>query len=175
MIPEIINSESEALAQKQFIREGIIVFEKQLSEQEGVFFGDSDICPLKHTFSDGIYVREIFIPAGSYLVGKIHKHSHPNFLLSGTVDVVTEGNGKETLTGPLSMISSPGTKRALYAVTDIRWVTIHENPTNTQDLSKLEKIVIADSYEEYEKFIESKNDNKFIGFMKRIFKIGGSK
>ena len=48
------------------------------------------VCPLKHTFSDGIYVREITIPAGMFIVGKIHKHDHPNFLLKGKVVVVTE-------------------------------------------------------------------------------------
>jgi hypothetical protein len=147
------------------IRENIMTFESEIKKQEGAFVGDSEICPLKHTFSDGIYVREIFIPEGTYLVGKIHKHEHPNFLLSGTVDVVTEA-GSQRLTGPLSMISPAGTKRALYTITDCVWVTVHHNPTNTQDLSKLEEIVIADSYEVYEKF-----KNKQIPFYKRILNL----
>lgn len=153
-------------------REGVTEFEKHLSLQEEAFFGDSEYCPLKHSFSDGIYVREIAIPEGTYIVGKLHKHSHPNFLLSGTVDVVTEF-GKETLTGPLSMISEAGTKRALHAITPLVWITVHANPTNTQDLKELEKIVIADSYEEYESFIASKGQNKLIGFIKKLFKKGG--
>ena len=48
-----------------------------------------------------------------------------------------------------------GTKRALYAITDLVWTTIHHNPTNTQDLKKLEKIVIAKDYKEYDRFILS--------------------
>ena len=47
------------------------------------------------------------------------------------------------------------TKRELYAVTDLVWTTIHHNPTNTQDLDKIEDIVIAKNYEEYEKFLSS--------------------
>ena len=153
------------------LREEILAFEALIREQNEVFLGDSEICPLKHTFSDGIYVREIFIPKGTYLTGKIHKHEHPNFLMSGTVDVVTEA-GREQLTAPLSIISPPGTKRALYAVTDLVWITVHSNPTNTQDLEKLEKEVIADSYKAYTAFIENKHKPtllaRFINKLKRI-------
>ena len=59
------------------------------------------------------------------------------------------------------MISSPGTKRALIALTDLVWITIHHNPTNTRDLKEIEKIVIADSYEDYDKFVESKKKVSF--------------
>ena len=114
------------------------------------------VCPLKHTFSDGIYVREITIPAGMFIVGKIHKHDHPNFLLKGKVVVVTE-DGIEELEGPLSMISKAGTKRALYAETELVWTTIHANPTNTEDLKELEENIIAPTYLEYEKFKQLKN------------------
>jgi hypothetical protein len=92
--------------------------------------------------------------------------------LSGTVDVVTE-NGKERLVGPISMISPAGTKRALHSVTDVVWVTVHENPTNTRNLEELEKFVIADSYEEYEKFISEKSQPKFLGYIKKLLKKGG--
>ena len=113
------------------------------------------LCPLKHSFSDGIYVREITIPEGMFIVGKIHKHDHPNFLLKGKVIVVTE-DGMEELEGPLSMISKAGTKRALYAVTDLVWTTIHANPNNTEDLKELEENIIAPTYLEYEKFKQLK-------------------
>jgi hypothetical protein len=136
-----------------------MAFEDRLSEQKGAYFGDSVNCPLTHKFTDGIYIREIHIPAGTYIVGKIHKHSHPNFLMSGIVDVVTE-LGCERLEGPLSMISPPGTKRALRSITDLVWITVHHNPTNTQDLAELEKIVIAESYDEYFKFIEGAESKK---------------
>lgn len=163
----VINIES-GISLKKDIRENIMAFEDHIKTQENAFIGDSEICPLKHSFSPGIYVREILIPEGTYIVGKIHKHSHPNFLLSGVVEVVTEGSGKETLCGPLSMISPAGTKRALRAITDLKWVTVHSNPTNTQDLKELEAIVIADSYEEYEKFISYQNSNKLVRFINKF-------
>tara|TARA_R100000541_G_scaffold25943_1_gene35510 strand:- start:1841 stop:2311 length:471 start_codon:yes stop_codon:yes gene_type:complete len=140
-------------------KKGIIDLETTIKnlDHDGVIIGDSKTCPLKHSFSDGIYVREISIPAGMIIVGKIHKHDHPNFLLKGNVVVITEKDGIEELTGPCSMISKPGTKRALYAKTDLVWTTVHLNPTNTQDLVELEKEIIADSFEDYELFIELKN------------------
>jgi hypothetical protein len=154
--------ESVALKEDLTRREAIFYLEDVIKNTEGSVIGDNECCPLKHTFADGIYVREIRIPAGKCLTGKIHKHSHPNFLLSGIVDVFTEANGYERLEGPLSMISPPGTKRALITITDCIWVTVHLNPTNTQDLDELEEIVIAKDYDEYENF------RKKISFVKRL-------
>lgn len=143
------------------VREDIQLLEDSIKQAPNAFIGDSDLCPLKHSFCNGMYVREIFIPKGTLLTGKIHKHSHPNFLLKGTVNVITEGDGNQTLTGPLSIISSAGTKRALFAHTDLIWVTVHENPTNTQDLKELEQIIIAKDYAEYENHKRIK-EGKFV-------------
>ena len=133
-------------------------FLQNIDHPEFVVFNDKEstqICPLKHTFSDGIYVREITIPAGLFVVGKIHKHDHPNFLLSGEVIVVTE-DGIEELKGPLSIISKAGTKRALYSKTELVWITVHANPTNTECLKELEEHIIAPTYLDYEKFKQLK-------------------
>ena len=143
-------------ANEEVSRDSIMNFQNNLKNIEGVFEGDSLECPLKHSFSDNIYVREIAIPAGMVIVGKIHKHEHPNFLMKGKVEVVTE-EGTEIIEAPCSMISKAGTKRALYALTDLVWITVHHNPTNTQDLKELEEEVIAKDYEEYDKFISSKD------------------
>ncbi len=101
--------------------------------------------PLIHSFQDGIYTRSIFLPAGSILVGKLHKHSHPNSILQGCVTVVTEQGGVETLHAPCKMISPAATKRAIYVHTDTIWVVEHEvGPL--RDLDDIEDAVIAKSY-----------------------------
>ena len=119
------------LVKKDF-RTQIIELENKIInlDHKDVIKGDSKVCPLKHSFSDGIYVREITIPAGMVIIGKIHKHNHPNFLLKGEVVVITEEGGKEELKAPCSMISKPGTKRILYAKTELVWTTVHLNPKN---------------------------------------------
>lgn len=153
-------------------RDDILNFEEMIKRTENSFVGDSETCPLQHSFCDGIYVREIFIPAGVVLTGKIHKHAHPNFLMKGEVDVMTEFGGTEHLIAPVSMISKAGTKRVVRTFTDTVWITIHNNPTNTQDLSKLEKIVIADNYGDYEKFINNKSVFNRLGiFLRKHLKI----
>jgi hypothetical protein len=162
----------EGCSESEVVRNSIMDFESHLKSLEGSVLGDSDLCPLKHSFSDGIYVREIFIPAGVVLAGKIHKHDHPNFLMSGEVKVFTESGGLEILKGPMSMISKAGTKRVVETITDTVWVTVHLNPTNTQDLSELEKEVIADSYEDYERFISGKKNIfiKGINYIKKLLR-----
>lgn len=132
---------------KKSIREDIINLESKMKSIPGAFIGDNPLTPLKHSFADGIYVREIFIPKGTLIVGKIHKHSHPNFLMKGDVSVLTE-EGPRRLKAPLSMISPKGTKRVVYAHEDTVWITIHFNQGDTKDLNKIEKRIIVKSYNE---------------------------
>ena len=127
-------------------RQKIIAFEEALAALPGSTFGDSDRAPLEHFFANGIYCRKIFIPAGTMGTGKIHRHEHPNFLLSGRVTVFTEDHGSEVIEGPKFMMSKAGTKRALYAHTDTVWFTIHR--TDSTDLKVIEDEVIAKTYEE---------------------------
>lgn len=117
-------------------------------------------CPLQHSFIDGVYVRTIFIPAGTVIVGKIHKHSHANILSKGEVVVMTEDGGREHLAGPMTMVSPAGCKRAVYAVTDSTWTTIHQ--TDETDLAKIEDWVIAKDYAEYEQFKLQRDEMKQI-------------
>ena len=157
---------------KKFKRADILAFETELLKMDGAFVGDTANCPLRHTFSDGIYVREIFLPKGVTVVGKIHKHDHPNFLRVGQVIVATE-NGLETITAPCSMISPAGTKRVVHALQDCIWVTVHTNPTNTKDLVKIEDHVIAKSYDEYDKFKKGYNragKNRLLSFIYKLLK-----
>ena len=130
-------------------RESIIAMEESLKKIPGAIIGDSDMLPVKHLFADGMYIREIFIPAGFYVTGKIHNHSHPIFLMSGTLYLITEFD-QTVINGPLHFISPPGAKRAAYAATDIVWVTVHLNPENTQDLQKLEDFIISKDFESFD-------------------------
>lgn len=148
---ELVNIAETKIA-KQITRADIMDFENVLKTHPGAVIGDNPDMPLKHSFADGIYVREIFLPAGSILTGKIHKHEHPNFLMSGKVRMVTEFGDAETVEGPKAMISRPGTKRTLYIIEDTVWITVHLNPTNTQNLDELEDYIIAKNYEEYDKY-----------------------
>lgn len=125
-------------------RDSILALQEALGDFEQYDF------PIKHYFAPGLYSREIFMPAGSVVVGKIHKHSHMNVISQGKVKVSTEF-GSEEFTAPHSFVSLPGTKRAVYVLEDCIWTTFH--PTEETDLEKIEDHVIAKSFEEYDSFM----------------------
>lgn len=150
------------LIDKADIRKDILALEDKMRTIPGAFVGDTDNCPLKHSFADGVYVREIFIPKGTLIVGKLHKHAHPNFLMKGEVSVLTE-EGPRRLKAPLSMISPSGTKRVVYAHEDTIWITIHV--TKKKNLQKIEQEVIAKSYSEL-----PQEKEKLLDFMKEVSK-----
>lgn len=99
-------------------------------------------CPVEHYFAPGLYTRKCTIPADSVVVGKMHRHQHPTFLMSGTVRINTD-RGMETITGPHIWISQENAKRALYTITDCVFATVHLNPTDTNDLEAIEAEVIV--------------------------------
>lgn len=78
----------------------------------------------KHRFHGGMYMREVFRPAGCVIVGKVHKKEHFYIVLSGTV-IITTDTGVTEVTGPYIFESVPGTKRAVFAKTDANCITIH--------------------------------------------------
>ena len=115
----------------------------------------SDQFPLKHSFADGIYIRQMGMAEDSVVVGAIHIHLHAWFLLTGKITVITE-NSEEDFVAPCYVVSTPGVKRVIYAVEESIFVNIHKNPSNTQDLDKLEEEIVSKNYEEYEKYINQK-------------------
>lgn len=133
-------------------RERITVFEKILASVPGAKIGhemDEELCPLKHTFADGCYIREIFMPAGVVLTSKIHKILHPFFVLKGRCTVATE-EGTVEITAPYYGLTKPGTKRALIIHEDTVWVTVHV--TKSRDVEEIENEIIAPTWECFEKY-----------------------
>ena len=107
----------------------------------------------KHTFADGIYVRQMTIEEGDVIMGAIHKHLHVWFLLSGNITVLTNGELKE-YQAPCTVLSEPGVKRVIYGNEESIFTNVHKNPTNTEDVRELEKQIVALNYEEYEEYIK---------------------
>lgn len=92
-----------------------------------------------HHFAEGLYGRELFIPAGTVLTGKMHKRGQLNVLAQGDITVWTE-QGMKRLQAPAVIPSGAGIKRVGYAHTDCVWITIHA--THETDLVKLEEQLI---------------------------------
>jgi hypothetical protein len=101
---------------------------------------------VKHHFSPGIYIRELLIPAGALLTGKIHRHEHFCIISAGDLSVLTE-HGVVRLQAPCTFLSKPGIKRAGFAHADTVFSTVHSNPTNETDLTKIEAMYVVDSFD----------------------------
>ena len=114
----------------------------------------------EHFFIPGVYVRWLFRPADTLIVGKIHRKEHMYLVCSGEVTVVGPGY-KERIVGPKMIISKPGTKRAVYAHTDAVCLTIHR--TDETDLDKIEKELIEDDPDAmYDAYNHLKLDQKVL-------------
>lgn len=107
-------------------------------QSELAAFPQVELTP-KHYFAEGMCVRELFIPAETLVVGKIHRHQHVVSLLSGRCRINTD-KGVEDITGPHTWISPAGAKRALRTYTDCLFLTCHA--TDETDLDALEAEII---------------------------------
>jgi hypothetical protein len=146
----------ELITSTTAMKSKLMAIEKYISNMPGAYFNcDEDACPLKHKFTPGIYTREILIPKGTLLVGKLHKYEHLSMMISGMMTVLGDDGNWVRIKGPLTTIAPAGTKRAGYAHTDVVWITVHENPTNETDVDKIVKHLTVDTFEEYELFIEN--------------------
>lgn len=105
-------------------------------------------CPLTHHFAPGVYMREILMPAGTFIIGHEHKTDHFNIILSGRAMAMISGK-YFTLEAPASFRSEPGVRKVLFIQEDMRWITVH--PTHETDLEKLadELIVKSQSFAKY--------------------------
>ena len=132
---------------KQNFRNAIIGFEDAAKNHPLTFSDRKDIDkanPLKHTFTDGICVREITNPKGIIIVTNIHKREHPYFLLKGEMSILTE-NGEIRIKAPHYGITAVGTKRIIYTHSECVFCTIHA--TNERDIDKLEEEFFTKSYD----------------------------
>ena len=93
----------------------------------------------EHSFSPGMYLRKVFRPAGTLIVGKVHKEPHFFLCVKGEIIAWTEGGMKHLYAGDV-LESKPGTKRVTLAVTDAIGITIHR--TDKTNLDEIETELI---------------------------------
>jgi len=165
---ELVVLDEKNTVEKVCFRESVKIVEQGIKDRisSGELEDTLPDCTLTHHFTPKddkygchTYAREMFIPKGTIIIGKIHRHQHLNFILKGQVSVATEF-GKKYFTGPCVFISEVGLKRAVYAEEDTIWVTVHlTEHSGESNLEKIEQEVIAPSYEEMG-LISSVNDLK---------------
>jgi hypothetical protein len=108
---------------------------------------------LRHFFANGVYVRELIIPAGVVLTGQIHKHEHIAICTQGEISIFDEAGLRRVKAGDV-FVSRPGIKRAGYAHSETRFLNVlrMSNPEE-RDLQVLEAEFVAGTVAEYEAWL----------------------
>ena len=136
-------------------RETVTSLERQMLDSDNplVIKGNSDSFPLTHSFSDGVYVREMSMLEGGIVIGKIHNRSHTWFLMKGKLKIANE-DGVVTYSAPTYVNANSGAKRVIIALEDSVFVNVHPNPDNITNIDELERILTCETYTQYKQLKE---------------------
>lgn len=103
--------------------------------------------PVTNMFAPGIYWRQFFVPAGTFVVGHVHKHEHLNVLLKGRMTVLCDGRPLE-LTAPMVFMSGAGVAKVAVVHEDMIFATVHPLAGLEEcgrDVAKLEEALTVKS------------------------------
>lgn len=124
--------------------------EKLNQLEQAMLLEDQVEIPVEHRFSGGIYAREITIPKGTLLTGRIHKFDHFDIMLSGDITVSTDNGEVKRLTGLNIMEGKAGKKRAGFAHEDTHWITFH--CAEERNPEEMYEFLTCGSFQELEEF-----------------------
>jgi len=102
----------------------------------------------QHHFAPGLYVRVLYVAAGTVFTGALHRTRHFYALMQGRVSVVDSHGNISHITAPHLGITEPGTKRAIYVHEDAIWVNYH--PTDETDPDKIIDTITAETFEQFD-------------------------
>tara|TARA_R100000935_G_C2834387_1_gene167149 strand:- start:2366 stop:2824 length:459 start_codon:yes stop_codon:yes gene_type:complete len=136
----------------QDFRNKITLLENKLLTYDSpdIVKGNSNSFPLTHSFSDGVYIREMSMLKDGIVIGKIHNRTQTWFLMKGRIKIATE-EGTIIYNAPTYVNAIAGAKRVIQALEDSVFINVHPNPDNTTDTKKLEERLTYNTYEEFEK------------------------
>lgn len=81
--------------------------------------------PYAHTFTPGLYSREMVVPAGALLTSKIHLTRHQFIVSKGSMLIFDEEQGWVKITAPYHGVTEAGTRRIGLALEESIWTTFH--------------------------------------------------
>lgn len=95
---------------------------------------------ISHHFSDGLYAKEMRVPAGVAIMKHTHDFSHLSILAKGKVAVLI-GDEIEIITAPACIEIKAGLTHGVKAIDDCVWFCIHA--TDEKDASKVDDVLIG--------------------------------
>ena len=104
-----------------------------------------------HYFGEGVYARSLLIPAGTVVIGHIHKQDRICIIAQGECTFVDEWQ-KKRVKAPYVGEFKAGSKTAVYAHTDTLWVACLG--TESKDPDVMVNELIEDTHEDYQVYLE---------------------
>lgn len=99
-------------------------------------------CPVVHRFADGLYIREVTVPAGVFAIGHAQKARHLCVMVRGSVIMVGPDGERRRFDAPLTYVCEPG-RKAGYVVEEMTWLNIYA--TAERDVGILEAMLLDKS------------------------------
>jgi len=122
------------------------MYEQFESGNKNVVVGNSDMFPLNHSFSEGVYIREMLMPKDGLIVGKIFKCSHHFILLKGKLLITMTGEETKIHTAPSWFTCTSNVRRVLLSLEDSVFMNVLPNPNNETNIDILEERLLEDNY-----------------------------
>jgi hypothetical protein len=94
-----------------------------------------------------LYGRRTNVPAGATIISAVHKVPHITIALKGIATVVGEDGEKRDVFAPNVFITPAGVQRAIYAHTEVEWLTVHA--CQETDIEVIEQLLTCRSMDEY--------------------------
>ena len=113
--------------------------------------------PVEHFHIPGVYVRKIFMPAGSVVTSRVHRNDNITLIICGSCVVYQNGERWHFQAGDV-FETKAGTKRALYMVEDCMWATVHNNPQGVTDPDEILEFLATNDEQEAIAMIQKLNE-----------------
>jgi mannose-6-phosphate isomerase-like protein (cupin superfamily) len=110
---------------------------EEFAKKEGIFACDPQTV---HHFSDGLYAKQMVIPAGYEACQHAHNYSHLSVLASGRVIVMTD-DWKKEFKAPACIEIKAGVYHKIISLEDATWFCVHA--TEETDAEKIDEVLIA--------------------------------
>ena len=95
-----------------------------------------------HHFSDGLYAKQIELPATCFAVQHKHTYDHLSILAKGKVRVLFDGDITADYVAPACINILKDVNHSIYALEDSVWFCVHA--TNETDVEKIDSVLIKE-------------------------------
>jgi len=139
---------------KKITKELISTSDETVVVGDGTEIIHSNIVPLKHSFADQLYIRQMEMKKGTMVIGAVHNHKHVWFLMTGHL-TISDNEEVQDYEAPCYVVSEAGAQRVIYANENSIFVNVHKNPTNTENIQELEKEIVSITKEDFNNYINN--------------------